>query len=590
MRQRAEITAFVFFLIFLITAPFVNLWAQEAVGEFEGETTVNVVEIPVRVVDKKTGEPVLNLEASDFVIKENGSVQAITNFSEISSIAPPTPNEGAIEEKPSASVATVERSVEIIYFFDLYLMEKRDKRLAIDALRQRYHSSAPDNQKTSIVTFDGTMLVHVDRSGDNFDVLDGLDEVEDIRAHGIEQYLGFTEALSPAEPSGERDQNFYERRQRSNEYFYEMEKRVKRVGTALSATMARFAIADGRRVLVAMTPGFPGSNWAPSYSPIDFLNSSARYPAIDLWRDVALEAADLGFTLYVVDSSGLRTSTAGDAERGVTDQIAESFAQGELFGGENTLRRADINDDEPGVNDVDPNAGPRELGGWIERTRKNLLVSAAATTGGSAIFDDDVEKAFSEVTDALGHYYSLAYQAEHIGDSGEYSIQVELPKHPDLILTHRTSYIDLPPSTRRAQRLRSAMLFGRDANPLGIRVETGEAESHFKLGAAKSKRVSIPFHLRIPFARIEMIDHGETYEGSLLITFFGEDANGNQSELAHFEQAVSLADDDYEEAVSRGFFSYKATVEIEGGAQRVYVGVNDTISGRTSIMPQEFDF
>ena len=134
------------------------------------------------------------------------------------------------------------------------------------------------------------------------------------------------------------------------------------------------------------------------------------------------------------------------------------------------------------------------------------------------------------------------------------------------------------------------MLFGGDANPLGIRVETGEPESHFKLGAAKSKRVIIPFDVKIPFARIEMIDHGETYEGSLLFSFFGEDGEGNQSELAHFEHTISLKDDDYEEAISRGFFSFKAKVEIEGGAQRVYIGVHDTISGRTSIMPQEFDF
>ena len=32
------------------------------------------------------------------------------------------------------------------------------------------------------------------------------------------------------------------------------------------------------------------------------------------------------------------------------------------------------------------------------------------------------------------------------------------------------------------------------------------------------------------------------------------------------------------------------SVEIEGGNQEVYVGVEDAISGRISIMPQEFSF
>ena len=57
--------------------------AQEESASFRGETTVNVIEVPVQVIDKKTGEPVVGLTAADFEIYENDVRQEITNFAEL---------------------------------------------------------------------------------------------------------------------------------------------------------------------------------------------------------------------------------------------------------------------------------------------------------------------------------------------------------------------------------------------------------------------------------------------------------------------------------------------------------------------------
>ncbi|HSN56049.1 MAG TPA: hypothetical protein VLT32_15350, partial [Candidatus Sulfomarinibacteraceae bacterium] len=56
--------------------------AQEG-APFRGETTVNVVEVPVQVVDRATGEPIVGLSAEDFEVLENGKTQTITNFAEL---------------------------------------------------------------------------------------------------------------------------------------------------------------------------------------------------------------------------------------------------------------------------------------------------------------------------------------------------------------------------------------------------------------------------------------------------------------------------------------------------------------------------
>jgi VWFA-related protein len=552
-----------------------------AQDRFAGEASVTVVEVPVRVVDRTTGRPVVGLTATDFVVLENGRPMEISNFAEIG---------GSTLPVRGAAAADLEEHVrQMVFFFDLFLMKGSDRDRAVRALDEAIGGAgvAP-NTEVSIVSFDGTLRTHLDRSRDARRVRRALIEVGDLRARGLEQRVSFTDALSEGPVSGERDLDYYERRQRSREYMVELERRVSRVGGALKSTMARFARADGRRVVVAFTPGQPETAWSPSYSPVDFVNADARYPAQDLWHDVALEAADLGYTLYVVDSSGLRTSIETDAEVGITDQIGASFAEGELFGS-GQIRRED-----PSFGDIetDPSANvneARNLGQWIERTRKNLLIMSAELTGGEALFVGNPGVALLRVREQLDHWYSLGYTAPHGGDGKEYQIEVRVQGRRDLVVQHRTSYVDRSASQREAEGMRSAMLFGADANPLGIRVESGESDAKFALGRAGSKIVRVPVAVKIPIGRLDLVPRGDVYWGKVLITFFGEDAAGNQSTLASNQQPITVPADQFHKAVSHGYFTYRITVEIEGGEQVVYVGVRDEVSTRTSYVPLRFD-
>jgi len=360
----------------------------------------------------------------------------------------------------------------------------------------------------------------------------------------------------------------------------------------MRAAMARHGRADARKVMVAFTPGQPNVPWAPRYAAVDIVNNTAVYPQRGMWREVAHEAADLGFTVYAVDTSGVRISPRGDVEVGPADTFESIPLEGEIdpagTGGPATAAGALPVD--PDALATDPSAGSVDLFSWLERSRKTMIIDTAASTGGEAFFIDDVRTAAATVQRATDHWYSLAFVADHVGDGETYTLEVELPGHPEYVVSHRMSYVDRPASERAAQRLRSEMLFGGDANPLGIRVEVGGADESFRLGAAGSKRVEIPVELKIPFGRLEMIRRGDLYEGRLLISFFAEDEAGNQSELASQEQPVAVDAARYDEAVAKGYFSYTTTLRIEGGTQKVYIGVEDLLSARTSIMPQVFEF
>jgi VWFA-related protein len=556
-------------------APSVN--AQEA--QFTGEATVNIIEVPVRVIDPATGAVVTGLTAKDFRIFENGRKVKISNFAEIAR----TTNAAATAD-PAHTTSAQQKTVEMVFFFDLYLMKKGERDQAVEALQTRY-TSIPDGEEVSIVAFDGSLTTFADRSSERREVLEALDEVAQMRPRGMEHEAAFTQELADGPVTGTRDRYFYERKQRSDEYVFELERRVGQVAGAISATMARYARAEGRKVLVAFTPGHPRTRWAPSYASVDFANDAARYPTKGLWTDLALEASDLGFTLYAVDSSGLQANTTEDTTESDIGRI-NAVDDNPASSGPSNPQAA------PALSDTNYAFGSdnsqESIGPWMERVRKDLLISAAEDTGGEAYFAN-ATVAVEDVSKSLDHFYSLAYVADHSGDGERHTIEVTLRSNSPYELQYRRAYVDQSPGERSATRLRSTMLFGGDANPLAVRIELGEPEGRLRIGAAGSKRVRIAVQAKIPIGRLEMVEQGDSFVGRVAVTVFSEDAGGNQSKPVSGVAPIAVPAAEIGQARARGYFSYVLTVELEGGRQKLWVGVEDLFSNRISIMPQELD-
>jgi len=564
-------------LMILVSVMPTVLPAEAPLKTFQGQATVQVIEVPVRVVDPESGRAVRGLEASDFQIFENGEEMAISNFAEIDagSAAP------AVRDAVPAARAEPRQ---MIYFFDLYLMSRLDRDRAVEALRQEYQQGLHPLELVSIAAFDGKMHALLDSSRDRAAILEALDEVGGLKTHGRAQRIVFGEALTTREVSGERKLDYYERRQRSREYMTELERRIERVGNALSMALQRFAALDGRKIMVIFSPGQPETSWSPSYSPVDYINGEVAYPAQDLWKGLGLVAAELGFTLYVVDSSGLRVGSAADATTGITSGVSA------FGGGSGANRLPESQSAAAAVADPGSTQAPRNLGKWLERTRKNMLIDASDLTGGEAVFSTSVREAVSGIEKAWRHWYSLAYTVDHPAVNEENRIEVRLRNHPEYLLQYRRAYRKRSVGEQDAEKMRSAMLFGADANPLGIRVEFGEPESRFHLGASRAKRIRVPVEVKIPLGGLEFLPQGDIYSARVLLSFFSRDEKGNQSPLAREEQPIQVEKSRFEEAMRGGYFTYRITLEVEGGKQSLSVGVEDELSRKRSIISRDFEF
>ncbi len=156
MRRAAHRAAAI--LLLGIAAVATSVGTQEA--QFTGEATVNIIEVPVRVIDPATGAVVTGLTAKDFRIFENGRKVKISNFSEIDR----TLNAAAAD--PARTTDAHQKRLEMVFFFDLYLMKKGERDQAVKALQTRYQTSIPDGEEVSIVAFDGSLTTFADRSSE----------------------------------------------------------------------------------------------------------------------------------------------------------------------------------------------------------------------------------------------------------------------------------------------------------------------------------------------------------------------------------------------------------------------------------------
>jgi len=336
----------------------------------------------------------------------------------------------------------------------------------------------------------------------------------------------------------------------NEEYWNQMRNIVGRVESAFSATLDRFAVAQGaRKVVVLVSPGFPRAENVPVYLVRDLFRGldTTDVRNTGLFDHAAQLASELEYTLYTLDPSG---STMAQIDAPNRAQSTFADVSGAMF--------------------------------WRESDRKDNLIKAAQLTGGEAMFTTNGGAALADVERLTSSYYSLAFQPDHVGDGKEHELKVEVIDHPDYQLTYRKSYVDRPFEQREAERTRATLLTGETENSLGVELVLDKPTSKFRWGAEGMHVYRFAAELRIPYARLTMLPRGSVAWGQVRVVIMATDPKGNQSELTHQKVPIEVPAEKLDEAKQRGYYAYRFTLEIEGGARSLRVAVDDVLAHTTS--------
>ncbi len=508
---------------------------------YVSEVTVNNITVDVKVVDAH-GVPVPDLRREDFRILEDGKGQGITNFLAVIG--------GQVTASPDGTVVGQPAPRQVVVFFDLFQLIESDKRPVLDSLRDQISVGLPPAETMAIVSFDGTLRVHVPPTSSREKLMEALKAVERLPATGLQRQINLSTFRTDDIRAGRSLAGYEYRHAQNEEYWTQMRNIVGRVETAFSATLDRFSAAPGaRKVIVLISPGFPRVENVPTYRNYDFFRgtSPSEYRNVGLFDHAARLASELEFTLFSLDPSG------------------------------NNLNEADASSSRPsGFTDV---ANARF---WRESDRKDNLIKAAQITGGEAMFTMNGGAALADVERLTSSYYSLAFQPDHVGDGKEHQLKVEVIDHPDYQLAYRTSYVDRPVEQREAERTRAALLTGQTENSLGVELVLDKPTSKFRWGAEGMHVYRFSAELRIPYARLTMLPRGSVAWGQVRVVVMATDPKGNQSELSHQKVPIEIPAEKLEDAKQRGYFAYRFTLEIEGGTRSLRVAVDDVLAHTTS--------
>jgi VWFA-related protein len=508
---------------------------------FVSEVTVNNITVDVKVVDAN-GVPVPDLRREDFRILEDGKGQAITNFLAVIG--------GQVTASPDGTVVGQPAPRQVVVFFDLYQLIESDKRLVLESLRDQISVGLPPAETMAIVSFDGTLRVHVPPTSSREKLMEALKAVERLPATGLQRQINLSTFRTDDIRTGRSLAGYEYRHAQNEEYWNQMRNIVGRVETAFSATLDRFSAAPGaRKVIVLISPGFPRVENVPIYRNYDFFRgtSPAEYRNVGLFDHAAHLASELEFTLFALDPSGINLNEAdasSSRRSGFTDVANARF--------------------------------------WRESDRKDNLIKAAKITGGEAMFTANGGAALADVERLTSSYYSLAFQPDHVGDGKEHQLKVEVIGHPDYQLAYRKSYVDRPAEQREAERTRAALLTGQTENSLGVELVLDKPTSKFRWGAEGMHVYRFGAELRIPYAHLTMLPRGAVAWGQVRVVVMATDPKGNQSELSHQKVPIEIPAEKLEDAKQRGYFAYRFTLEIEGGTRSLRVAVDDVLAHTTS--------
>jgi VWFA-related protein len=513
---------------------------QQQQQVFFGEERVNNITIDLQVRDAE-GVPVFGLKRDDFRVFENDAPQRLTNFLAVRA--------GEVGEAGDAGLVGQPAPRQMLLFFDLYLMTEPEKRQVLRGLLEQVSAGLPPAMTVAVVSFDGTLRVHTPPTESRERVLAALKEVERISATGLQRQIKLSSYDQRGQPYRETWGRYELRRTQNEEYWSEMRMMVGRVEAAFTAAVQRFAATPARKVVILASPGFPRASNVPEYREYDFfLNKPPEYRNLGLLGQAATLASEMEYTLFTLDVSGYQVADADASERlpapDFTDVANAKF--------------------------------------WRESDRKDTLIQAARLTGGEPLFTRDAGAALADVERVTASYYSLGIQPDHYGDGKTYELRVEVAGHPEYQLTYRTRYVDRPFDEREAERTRAGLLTGESANPLGIELALDKPTSKFKVGARGLRAYRVPAELRIPYANLVMIPRGAASFGQVQVVIVATDPDGSQSALTHQKLPIEIASEKLEEARQRGFYSFTFTLELEGGAHSVRIGVNDTLARTTS--------
>jgi VWFA-related protein len=569
---------------------------------FGAVVDVNVVNVDVYATDK-SGKRVNDLRQGDFEVLEDGKRVAITNF--VASRLPGAGSPQAPANPAAASPATAPpgEGWNLVVYVDDANIRPSHRTRALKQLRDFLAGTLKSGDRVMLVTSDPTLKIWQPFTSDPAAFEAAVQQLEKTSAHGSELDLERKNAISEMLTINEESQVELGPPCPTNivtparSFADSRRSEIRRSLGALTLLVNSLSGVPGRKAVLHVSDGIPAT---PGEELFQFLlelcggNGTAGVgrPSTppsgphgkiidrsDIDPQAVYDARQIGPVAYQAASQAMIDAQGFSVAKDLAALVAHANAhQVTMY----TLQASGLS----GTEASDASLGVDErllrfpsIGIAQRASLQESLQTLAEGTGGHAILNaNDFRPDLASMRDDFDTFYSLGYTPGHNGDGKEHKIEVRVTR-PGTQLRHRVSYRDKPVIEKAVDRTLAALLYGIEDNPLQVGVEVGEQSP------GPSGTVSVPIRLRIPLHKLAILNHEESFEGSLrlLVATRGED--GRSGPVRQVAVPIKIPRKDVLSALGQ-FYDYTLTLQLPPGTHQVAVGVRDEIAATTSYLSQ----
>jgi VWFA-related protein len=505
---------------------------------------VSITNVEVVVTDSK-GNRVPGLKASDFEVKQDGIVQAITNFYAV------TGGKLLLEDGTSIDLGAKEQAAEVpndvkakyVFYIDNLNIQPMNRNRMFRRLKEFVPTVIGPNAEGMVVTFNRSLKVRRPFTSDVNDILGAISDIELDTGGGTTTIGEWKDTLARIADAKSSDAAISAARSYAQSVRNDMEFTI----DAIKQTLDSMAGLQGRKSLLYMSEGLPQNVGVELFEAIStkFQDPQAMMQQFDFdistkYLKIIQSANANGVTIYTLDASGLTTSDVVSADTKTNKDVQVS---------EFTQR---LNVQTP------------------------IRMMAEETGGTAALNTNDWKKDLDGIAADFSNYYSLGFRSARGAADRPHAIEVTV-KNKSLRVRSRRSYVEKSIETRTAEAVVATLTYPRADNPLQANLSVGQPKPHDR------ENYALPVRIALPISRLGLVPAGDLYEGQFLVYFVVRDASGNQSDLQIQRQEVKIPSKDFEAAQRKDFY-YDATLLVVPGGQKLAIGVRDSVSNLTSYL------
>jgi len=509
--------------------------AQQAAGDgtFTLKVESNIVLTNVVVRDKKTGEVVKGLKASDFTVLENGKPQKVSSFDfqsvdeavalkENATVSGKTPTiADLVKHNFAADPSQLKDHRLIVMFFDLSTMQPEDIDRAVEAAQDYINKKMQAADLVALVSMSTALNMDQDFTSDKSALLKGVGRYNGSQGTGFAagNEGGNSGGTADDASSFTADDSEYNALNTDRELY------------AIRTIAKSLEKVDQRKSLLYFSGGLTRQGIENQASMRAATNAAVR----------------ANMAIYSVDSRGLQAlPPVGDASKGSLRGTA-AYSGGAM------------------QSQLDANFGSQEV-----------LATLSSDTGGKAFFDsNDFAPAFQQIQHDTEAYYIVGFRSTNTAPDGSYRrLTVKLNRN-DVKIEYRPGYyapadFQHQKTEDREQALNEQMHSELPATDVAVYLQA----LYFRM---EDNRFFVPVSLIVPGSQIPFVKNGDRSKAN--IDILGQVKNAQGIAVGNVRDTVKLTLDAAQQ-VERKNIQYSTGFTLAPGRYHLKFVVRENETGR----------